>query len=389
MDPTQSVTTLETPRIEVLCAGDSHVPALAEFYRAVWDPEATTEGVRAARAKAAAANPFEPGRCSPCFLFMRDGEAIGHIGSIPAKFWNGTSEHRASWFNGFMVLPEHRNGPVGYAVLKEALRDAALSAVLTVAPPSKRLFGAMGFVDRGPVPNYLLILRPGAVLAAVDVDALGLRGAVPRLVRLARRLGFAHLSFLAQFGLALWKAIGGRGCRGATFSVGLGSATPDEITGLWRRVREQIGAAHVRDAAYLRWRFASSDHDLYEIVMVRERGSLVALAVVRPPRDQGDERLRGIRVATLTDILFAPDRPDVGITTVGAAERIARRLGADALLCTASHRALSAVLQRRGFLRFAGNAHFMMRDTLKQRGWPASLSEWWITRGDAEADGNL
>jgi predicted N-acetyltransferase YhbS len=379
------------PQVEVVRANDAHDSALAEFYRAVWDRDATEESVRSGRKQAAAANPVERGAESPRFVFLRDGQVLGHIGTIPARFWNGAEECAGAWFKGFMVLPEHRNGPVGFTVLKEAIRQSGISAVLTVALPSRRLFAALGFVDHGPVPNHLLVLRPGKVLGALDVAALGMgdsASGVGRLVRLAQRLRLAHATgVVAGVGFALWKGLRGFGARRATIHTGASVATPDEITALWLRARESLAAAQVRDADYLIWRFAAPPADTYEFAAVRERGALAGIAVVRRPREDGDPRLRGIKVATLSDILFDPTRPDIGMATLRAAEHIARRMGADAMLCTASHAVLAAALRRRAFVRLSGNVHFMLRDPGNEKKWPVELERWWITRGDAESDG--
>jgi len=52
-----------------------------------------------------------------------------------------------------MVLPEYRNGPIGYRVLKELVGQLRRSVVLTVAPASVRLFEALGYANLGVVPN--------------------------------------------------------------------------------------------------------------------------------------------------------------------------------------------------------------------------------------------
>jgi len=100
-------------RSEVIRVEERHLPLLAEFVRAVWDPHATAERLGEARAGLAAANPAAPGEPPPTFLFLRDGRPVGHLTTIPARVAVGGREHPAHWMKGFWVLPEHRNGPVG------------------------------------------------------------------------------------------------------------------------------------------------------------------------------------------------------------------------------------------------------------------------------------
>jgi hypothetical protein len=108
---------------------------------------------------------------------------------------------------------------------------------------------------------------------------------------------------------------------------------------------------------------------------------------LRQPRPDGDERLKGIRVATLADALYAPSRPDAGLALLGAIEQAARRIGADAVLATSSAPAFQQLLRRQWYLPLSGNVHFLFRDVAGEA--PAfghSLAEWWISRGDGQAD---
>ena len=147
------------PRIEVIRVGEEHAEALAEFFRAVWSSESTADSILADRKRAAAVNPVQPGADVPAFAFLSDGKVLGYIGTIPSRLWDGVEEHAAHWFKGFMVLPESRGGPVGHAVLKEAIRQLGLLGVMTVALPSRRLFTALGFHDVGPIGHTVFVMR--------------------------------------------------------------------------------------------------------------------------------------------------------------------------------------------------------------------------------------
>lgn len=379
-------------KIEVVRASNEHAEALAAFFRVVWDRNATAENVRAAQAEIEASNPFDPGARFPRFLFLSDGDALGHIGTIPTRFWNGNVEHSAHWYKGLMVHPEHRNGPVGYLVLKEAARHLGLSGALVVAEPARKLFKALGFIDAGAIANYLVVLRPARVLRALDIEAIGLRGMppwLPRAVRLAQRLGLASVTGVAAVGArALWRFARSTGTRDFDCREGLEAVSREDIDDLWRRARAGIAGAAVRDGGYISWRYDCGPLGTYEVATVRDGERLVGLAVVRKPRPDGggDARLRGIKVATLSDILFPLEHEDAGMATLAAAESIARRAGADALLCSASHRTLTRLLPRCGYLRLPGNVHFLFRDPGNAHALPVALDDWWLTRGDADSD---
>ncbi len=377
-------------QVDVVRVTDAHAEPLAEFFRRTWNPAATAAEVRVGRAEQARDNPVAPGEDVPAFAFIKDGEAVGYINTIPARFWNGRTEVAASWMRGFWVLPEHQNGPVGFYLLKEAMRHVQVAGALTVAPATLRLFGAHGFADLGVLPNHLAVLRPARLLARLDVGALGVGGLpawTPRLLTLARRAGLAALAGAAAAGaLAAWRAT--RGALGADARVAADAALPpdDEMDALWARVRPSLAASEVRDARYMRWRYDAAREPHYRVVTVREGDALVAWAVVRQPSDGGDERLRGIRVATLAEIMFAPGHAGDGLAALAGAERAAREVDADAVVATGAHPALAALLRRRAWARIGGNVHFLLRDPGAAAALPPALDAWWVSRGYSHKD---
>lgn len=379
------------PTVEVTRITGDISDAVAGFFRKVWTDNATGEGVRRARAEAARLNPAMPGVDVPAVAYLRDGEVIGHLGTIPVKFWNGRVETAGHWLKGFMVLPEHQNGSVGFAVLKELLKHVDISGAMTVALPARRLFQAVGFVDCGVIPNYVSLLRGGRVARSIDIANLGL-GLSPwlhRCARAAQRAGIAWAAgAMAGMGFRTWRALRGSSIRLSTDLSG-GLPSRSALDDLWARARPTIFAGAVRDGSFLSWRYHAPAGAVYEAVAVYEREgkrSLVAIAVVRSCSDNSDQRLRGIRVATVADILFRADEPAAGLAALAGAERVAQRMGADAILCSAAHPAITSALRRRAYLRLPGNVHLMLRDPTGAMGLPLAVDAWWLMRGDANSD---
>jgi hypothetical protein len=178
----------------------------------------------------------------------------------------------------------------------------------------------------------------------------------------------------------------------ACFDVEAGTAPPrrEELDDLWRRARADLAASPVRDGLYLRSRFGANgiaaDGNRYAFVSVRDAGRLDGVAAVLPPKASSDPRLQGVRVATVCDVLFPPDRAAAGLAVLGGVERTARAEGADAILCSTSHPAVSRLLRRQGYVGLPGNVHFLLRDTLDAARWPPDLAAWWLTRGDGGHD---
>ena len=366
-----------------MLASDEHAAAIAAFNRQIWGDGASAEGVLAFRRRSAADNVVAPGQPSPSVIVVEGSRVIAACGSIPQRLWDGVGEHPAYWVKGLMVLPEYRGGPIGYLVLKELLSHlvAATGRVtaLAAAPAARRLFTALGCADLGAVPNFLRPLRPARIARRLDVAAIGL--GLPRAVAMGVRV--------AQ------RSLRRRGAAGQATTYSREAPGRDELDALWRGARGALAASQVRDGLYLLWRFGPEggmepDGSPYGFVTARDAGHLVGVVALRRPKAVSDPRLRGIRVATISDIAFPPERADIGLALLGGVERAARNAGADGILCSTGHRALVPLLRRQAYVPLPGNMHFFLRDvTDTAPRWPRDLASWWLARGDDKEDGVL
>lgn len=383
--------TLGSHRLEIVLAEDRHAPELAEFFRQVWSPLATKESVLAARGEAAAANVAEPGVAPPTWIALGGNRVLGYVTTIPIRIWDGRDDRPAYWIKGLMVLPEVRNGPIGYAILKAAVARLPRTGALAAAAPALRLFTALGYSDLGPIPNWILAVAPHRVLKRLNLTGLGL-ARVPRWAPSALRFG-QTTGLATAMGWTGGVVMGaaraalrapGRGLRAGPFDAAAAGA---ELDALWRLVRDGTPTAVVRDARYLLQRYEPGAASPYEWVAVHRNGDLAGVAVLRRPRVDSDARLSGIRVAVLADLLYDPRRPGTGLALLGAIERAARRLDADAILASCSTPALARLLRSQLYWALPGNVHFLFRDV---SGEPApvgrSLEDWWLTRGDGHSD---
>lgn len=369
----------------VVRVDEEHLAPLTELIRTAWTPSASLESVREARLAAAAANPHGAGKDVPTFLFLQGERPLGHLTTIPVQLQINGSRQPAFWFKGYWVAPEQRNGPVGYFLLREALQQLdATTLSMVVQPAPRKLFGKLGLTDLGTLPNAIRVLRPGRVLRRLDLAAAGVgpSWATP-LGRLAGLPGVAQgLGGALQLGLKGWTALQPSG-RGVT---ALDPPTLDEgwLDALWGRCADTLQPAPVRDGAHLRARLTARP-GVYQALTLEAEGRPAGFALVRRPREAGDPRLSGIRLATLADLVFPADRPDLGLRLLAGAEQAALRLGADAMLCSSSHRQLPGLLHRRGYVGLGGNVHFM----IKPKGFSVqgqALQDWWLMRADGEAD---
>lgn len=372
------------PSSRVVQVDDTHMESLAEIIRSAWTPQATAEGIRDSRKAAAAVNPHGAGNEVPTFLFLSGDRPVGHLTTIPISLSADGVEHKAHWFKGFWVVPEHRNGPVGFLLLKEALRHLETTLSMVVQPAPRRLFQSLGLIDLGKLPNFVRVLRPTRVLRELDFSSTGPTWAA-KAARLTGTPVLAHvLGTAASAAIKGWTL--GQPNGRSTSIVPVDQIDAPGADALWERIRRQLKLAPSRDFAHIKARYISKS-GVYTAVVLHE-GAMAGFAILRRPRESGDARLRGIRMATLSDLVYPPNQPQLGLRLLAGAEKAALELNADALLCSGSHKSVQSLLRRRAYVPIGGNVHFMAR--------PASfaldhlaLGDCWLMRADGEADDAL
>jgi GNAT superfamily N-acetyltransferase len=374
-------------KVEILTATAEHRPLLDAFFKTVWPSERRATGDAGGSEPPNAPDQRE---LSPSTIAVQDGRIIGYLGTLPLKLWDGSRESNAHWYKGFMVLPEFRNGPLGFGLVREAEKRLPIAVVITVQPASWRLFKAAGLSHVGALDNRLRLLRPGRVIARLNLQTLGVgglpRGAEP-VLQVIQRLRLAGLAGgLVRGALAAWSAARGSAGRRVRTAV-VTTITAGEYDGLWSRVRPAIRFAQVRDADYVRQRYDEGRQSGYSLIEARDPSGLAGFGAIRHPRAEPDPRLAGLSVAVVSDLLFDPNRREIGFALLERAERAAAGLGADALVCSASHPALLAALSSRGYIRIPATLQFLARlDGGREAG---AMSDWWLLRADGNSDEGL
>ena len=320
---------------------------------------------------------------APAIIAVQNQRVIGYLGTLPMRLWKNGREADAHWFKGFMVIPEFRNGPIGFALVREAMKHVGDVAVLTVQSASWRLFQAAGLRLAGAVPNYLRILRPARVAQRLDLAKIPLKSFpawVTAGARIAQKTGVAAVGgAIGGFSAAALAAARGSGeAVGSTEGIGDHDGDLGEA---WGRMRAGIRVGQVRDAAYVRARYSASARQ-FRCSASRGRSG-VAFTMVRRPREGGDERLSGLSVAVLSDLIAPLDAPALLLSALRRAEADARELGADALVCSPSHPALAPLLRRRSWLAIPANLHFLARAADVA---PSGVGDWWLMRADGNSD---
>ena len=371
--------------------GETDANAIAEFMRSAgWNANATADGVREWLRTAAAQNPFEPGAGPPLVGVFVGPLLVACLTSIPTRFWNGKEMAPAHWLKGFWVLEQHRDGLIGYLLLKEMLKHVELVASMPAALVPRRLSVALGMLDLGAVRNYIAPLRIARIIQKLDPRLLKLNG-VPRSASTA--LKFAKIppidyavEALISLGLAVARLPSVLAVRGLTTQLAEQLPSERDLDSLWDSARVAGSCCASRSGAYLRWRYQRGANDRYWFASCWRQTELVGLAVLQHPERLDDPRLAGLLIGSVVDLVLDPKCPNALPRVLGAARQWARSLQYDALLLTMSHLALRGTTLRAGYVPMSGNIHLMLRDPGGKHGLSPNLDAWMVTRGDAWSD---
>lgn len=92
-------------------------------------------------------------------------------------------------------------------------------------------------------------------------------------------------------------------------------------------VQKYFSLCALRNSAILNWRFAGYPAIKYQILVTKEEGNIIGYVVLRRIE------MKRFDVLAIVDILFSPDRVDVGTSLINAVHKIAMQLNVDMSAC--------------------------------------------------------
>lgn len=270
-------------------------------------------------------NPFHTGDLPTIWICRRHGKVVGTEAGIPFDL-NVDGRHcRGSWAVELVVDPEWRGRGVGAALSEAHRKSCEVSGFLNVSPSGHRLLVRRASTDIGHIPMYFRLVEARRILHWEGV---------PRPVRLVA------LPLVAP---VLWLSAVAENMRGKRTQLVPIETFDQRADSLWHKVARLYPVISRRDAIWLRWRFDECpDRDQYLRYYVFHRQRLVGYLVLRRTTWNGCEAL------SIVDYLAAP-RDMSRLLASGV--RVARQLGAAALLCNTLNPRARTALRLHGFLR--------------------------------------
>lgn len=232
---------------------------------------------------------FESGPEGPArFYIARDGagRVAGSYTVVPQRFASGDAEIPGSIVVDVMTHPDFRKRGVFTTLGRAAMVDnvrlgVAFACGYPVRPEVMPGHLNIGWRELFPIP---VVVRP------LDLGALARRFLPRTPSRLVGALASpVHLLF-APKATGAYEELG-------EIRPGLLSGLGADVGELWRRTRSRAPIQHVRDAAYLEWRYAGHPTRRYRAWALRGRDGLDALVVT------GARRIRRYATHAVADML--------------------------------------------------------------------------------------
>ena len=325
---------------------------------------------------------------APVVLFVKGGEVIGHLATLPVRLSIAGRTSEAHWVVGLMVVREYRNGAIAPLLVKKISETVEIGLTLHVDPAAVRVFRGLKWRHVGVIPQYVRLLNTRAVVRVFSIEG---RGFLPErwswvwpLVSLASR----GLAALASGVVAAVAAVGRLWHRRPA-----GAAIVEErqfdasYVELAERVKRKFGVWVCRDERYLASRYG---HTLgrYRLLACREGTKLLGYCLVKLKQFENDPRMGDLRMGTIVDCVADPDDAGVVSGLLRSAVELCRREQIDVVFCSASHREIRRHLRWNGFLGMRGTLHVAVHDRTGGLAPNIPLESWHLMRGDSDADAN-
>jgi GNAT superfamily N-acetyltransferase len=287
-----------------------------------------------------------PDRATPVTAYI-GGELVGFNGLMAVEVHVDGRYIPAAWSCDFIVSPEHRRHGVGRAIKQELDRRCSFLMTLGTSEAAAKVLGASGWQQGEGPRTYTRIHR-----------ARSNRERARKLIQWVSSIAPPRRQSLAGFDIKLTDDLPG----------------DNELDRLWASVSAGYVRCVVRDAHYLRWRYAGHPLGRYRFVQSRQNGELVALAVVSISPER----------ALLVDYLGPIAAVDAKRGLVSAYLEMAS--GSRVAECTTSDRELRAVLREAGFLPTGSSPlRFFVRATSANPP-PEPARGWFLMGGDSDGE---
>ncbi|MBI4620272.1 MAG: GNAT family N-acetyltransferase [Desulfobacterales bacterium] len=310
-------------------------------------------------------NPFWPSCDISAWLYKTNGEAVGHIGTIPVQLHAGSKKINAAWAVDFMTLSQYRRKGIGRALVNKISEHFDILMAIGITEMSFRLFMKMGWRHLGNIPYYIMVWDCRGLLKK-KIDDIFILNLVSIPVNLLLKVFNASKKLTLKIDVVEVRRI---------------DSFDKEPAEFFNETTMNYQILVTRNKSYLNWKYDRQPDMNYVKLKAVDGKKPCGYSVIRCIKcDVGKPE------GLIVDIIAPPDDRTSIKSLVLASLEYFKKEGCSLVRCYASHKGIQKALLSCGMIRRKSDMRFLISKDIVGLNEHHNLGNWHITSGDCDID---
>lgn len=375
--------------ITILLYTDQYADQLVEFIRKVWDKNLTREIFFEKQNRDTRTNPYGKECGSPIVLALYKDMVVGHIALKPCGFLLNGKEVAGYWQAGIHVLPEFRGRGLATKMSEMLIKNTSVVTGFFVIEQTLKLKKRLGWDLPGKIPEYIKFIRPKELMTKINLNNIEMvPDSLKKLFTIIQKFGKTYSLYLFSMFIKVFNnGIKFLNTQPDITNIKIVNDFDKRIDDIWDNNKKYIINSQVRKADYLNWAFDSNKGWIKAIYEVNDK--VLGYIILSLKQFKTGTRLSNIISASIIDIYWDFLQPDIFKALILFCEQYSFSNGAEILFCTINHIQAEKWLKRSAFIKIPKSVYFSIYTPNANIQYSKKLSDWFLTRGDADAAGAL
>lgn len=380
---------MDNKKIKITLYEEKYEEQLIEFIRKVWVRDITKDLFHSKQTNDMKNNPYSQGKRFPIAIALCENTIVGHIALKPCGLLLNGQEVTGFWQAGIHVNEKFRGMGIATQLSQLIINRDEVVTGFFVVDQTLKLKKTLGWDLPGKVPDFMKIIRPKEFIKEVNLSNLPV---VPDRIKYIFNVfqKFWKIPVIYLFTAAMHTY----NLKSKLFktktkidNINIVETFDKRIDTLWETNKSFLSNAQVRKSDYLNWSFNKSKGWIK--VIYEKDNKVLGYIILSLKTFETGSRLSGINTCSLIDIFWDLTQPNIFASLLAFSEKYARSQGAVILFCTINYKPINKFLSKASFFEIPRSVYFSIYTSNKDIEYSKELSDWFITRGDADAAGSL
>jgi len=159
------------------------------------------------------------------------------------------------------------------------------------------------------------------------------------------------------------------------------------VDDLWSNNKVYLKYAQVRNSTYMNWYFDAKKG--WEKIVHKKNGKINGYSIISIKTLSDAGYLSNLKILSIIDIFWNFKKSKVLNTMLSFIEKYSIKNKVDVIVFSINKRNVKKPIFKKGFIRIPGRQYFVIHSLDKENKISGKMKDWFITRGDADAAGNL